>query len=206
MVVRRSYVRGAVLLAVSRLDALAAGLHLFGAVTAATALDQASMEVQASDFAFAAPDTVEAGYVTIDFSNAGAETHHVAIERLPETLSVDDFNAALQGDERAALEWSQFELGGVAAIDPGQTGEAVVNLQAGAYALICVIPSRDGVPHVLKGMIKPLIVTPSSAVGSAPTSSGEITLQRLLRSICPEVVPAARSRTTSRMSAPAIPS
>src|SRR4051812_7826829 len=59
MIVRRSHVRGVVLAGVSAAFVVA-GLHLFGAVTAATPLDQASMAVQASDFAFAAPDTVEA--------------------------------------------------------------------------------------------------------------------------------------------------
>jgi len=152
-------------------------LHLRAASSNAAPMQQSSMAVVATDYAFSAPDTVEAGFVTLDFSNAGTETHHVAIERLPDTLDADAFNAALQGDERAALEMVQ-SAGGAAAIDPGLNGEVVVNLQAGAYALICVIPSpRDRVPHVLKGMIKPLIVTPSAVTGSPPASNGEITLR-----------------------------
>lgn len=188
MIARRSLVLGAVLTGVSSL-LLATGLYIFGAVSTATPLAQSSMTIQASDFAFAAPDTVDAGYVTIDFSNAGSETHHAALERLPDTLSADAFAAALQGDERAALELVQ-SAGGVAAIDPGQTGEAVVNLQAGTYALICVIPSpRDRVPHVLKGMIRPLVVTPSSTITAAPAATGKITL-RDFQIQMPDIVPA----------------
>ena len=165
------------------------GLHVLAPASSAAPAQQSNMTVQASDFAFAAPDTVEAGYVTLDFSNAGAETHHAALERLPGTLSADAFTAALQGDERAALAMVE-SAGGVAAIDPGQAGEAVVNLQAGTYMLICVIPSpRDRVPHVLKGMIRPLVVTPASTVAAAPAASGEITL-RDFQFQMPDVVPA----------------
>ena len=43
-----------------------------------------------------------------------------------------------------------------AAVDSGWSTQAMVNLDGGTYALLCVIPSpSDRVPHVLKGMLKP---------------------------------------------------
>src|SRR3954447_6973277 len=172
---------------------IAAGMQV-GAYSAQTAsaaapLDQAMMAVQAGDFLFTAPDTVQSGFVTLDFSNAGRETHHAQLVRLPDDLSLEQFSAALQGDERAALGLVK-QVGGAAAVDSGFSTEATVNLDPGIYALICVIPSpSDRVPHVLKGMIKPLIVTPSSAMSEPPASSGTVTLRDFTIEM-PDVVPA----------------
>jgi hypothetical protein len=166
-----------------------AGLHPAQAASAAAPLDQATMAVQAGDFVFTAPDTVESGLVTLDFSNAGRETHHAQLVRLPDDLSMDQFAAALQGDERAALGLVK-QAGGAAAVDPGFSTEAMVNLDPGVYALICVIPSpSDRVPHVLKGMITPLIVTPSSNTSEPPATSGTVTLRDFTIDM-PDVVPA----------------
>ena len=37
------------------------------------------------------------------------------------------------------------------------------SVPAGRYAMICVIPSADGKPHVMKGMAKEVIVTPATS-------------------------------------------
>ena len=37
---------------------------------------------------------------------------------------------------------------------------ATVDLEAGHYAALCIIPGPDGVPHVMKGMIRDLVVDP----------------------------------------------
>ena len=51
------------------------------------------------------------------------------------------------------------EKGHVAAIGQGQTAESMVDLPDGEYVLICQVSSPDdGVPHALKGMVKPLTV------------------------------------------------
>jgi hypothetical protein len=164
-----------------------AGVHLSQPVAAAP-LDQAAMAIQATEYAFAAPDTVASGFVTLDFSNAGRESHHAQLVRLPDDLSMDQFTEALQGDERAALGLVK-QVGGVAAVDSGFSSEATVNLEPGAYALICVIPTpSDRTPHVLKGMIKPLIVTPADAMGEAPATSGTVTLKDFSIDM-PDVVP-----------------
>src|SRR3954454_16127334 len=77
-----------------------------------------------------------------------------------------------------------------AAVDSGWSTEAMVNLDAGTYALLCVIPSpSDRVPHVLKGMIKPLIVTPPSTTSVPPATSGTVTLHDFTIDM-PDVVPA----------------
>jgi len=187
MVVRRSFVRSVVVGALAG-AVLVTGAQLLGSSSKAAPLDQSTMNVQAGDYFFTAPDTVESGFVTLDFSNAGRETHHAQLVRLPEDLSMDQFSAALQGDERAALGLVK-QVGGVAAIDSGFSGEATVNLDPGLYAFICVIPTpSDRTPHVLKGMIKPLIVTPASTTAAPPETRGTITLKDFTIDI-PDVVP-----------------
>jgi hypothetical protein len=41
-------------------------------------------------------------------------------------------------------------------------------LEPGNYAMICFIPGADGIPHVAKGMVRPLTVTPGSGTTAAP--------------------------------------
>ena len=43
--------------------------------------------------------------------------------------------------------------------EPGGTSEVTATLEPGHYVVMCVIPSPDGTPHVVKGMITELDVT-----------------------------------------------
>jgi hypothetical protein len=55
-------------------------------------------------------------------------------------------------------------VGGPNAVAPGQSTAATLTLEPGNYALVCFVPSPgDPTPHVMKGMISALTVTPSSA-------------------------------------------
>jgi uncharacterized cupredoxin-like copper-binding protein len=58
--------------------------------------------------------------------------------------------------------------GGPNAADPGSASlPTIVNLEAGHYAALCIIPGPDGVPHVMKGMIRDFVVEPSRQSASA---------------------------------------
>jgi uncharacterized cupredoxin-like copper-binding protein len=50
--------------------------------------------------------------------------------------------------------------GGPSGIGPGGQSEAVVELQAGDHVLLCFIAGADGIPHLAKGMVRPLTITP----------------------------------------------
>src|SRR5215212_7290858 len=76
-----------------------------------------------------------------------------------------------------------------AAVDSGWSTQAMVNLDAGTYALLCVIPSpSDRVPHVLKGMLKPIFVTPSDNTSTPPATGGTVRLHDFAIDM-PDVVP-----------------
>ena len=52
----------------------------------------------------------------------------------------------------------------------------MASLAPGKYALICLIPSPDGVPHLMKGMIQPFEVTGGGAEAALPVASDTVRL------------------------------
>ena len=73
-------------------------------------------------------------------------------------VSFEQFAGALQTDGEAALRLTTLE-GGPGAIDPQRTSQVTLDLEPGNYVLACFVPDASGVPHVAKGMLKPLQVT-----------------------------------------------
>ena len=160
-----------------------------GAGPGAVAPNQATIAIEGGDYYFAAPDVVEGGLVTIQFTNVGAETHHAQLVRLRGDVTIDQFLAALQGDERAALAMVSDE-GGAAAVATNLSTEVTVELQEGAYALICVIPTpSDRIRHFAKGMVRPLLVTAPMTTTAPPDTAGTLVMRDFSFDM-PEVIPA----------------
>ncbi len=117
--------------------------------------------VTASDFHFQSPTSIPAGMTTIRLINNGPELHHVQLVRLEEGHSVEEFLQAMAGGPPPA--WAHWVGGPNSPVPDGSTvAETTLDLEPGNYAMICIIPSADGVPHVMKGMVLPVTVTPSS--------------------------------------------
>jgi len=58
------------------------------------------------------------------------------------------------------------------------TSSVIQDLAPGEYAIICMIPSPDGVPHVMKGMIRALtVLPPTGAVAALPAA--DVTVRML---------------------------
>lgn len=134
------------------------------------------VEFQASDFAFNTPDTLAAGRLTIRLSNHGLEPHHAQLMRLNDGVSFDQLMASFQAEGDAALRFISLE-GGPGAIDPHGTSQVTLDLKPGTYVLACFIAGPDGVPHLVKGMIKPIEVTPSDTPATTVTDSATFTMQ-----------------------------
>ena len=149
------------------------------------------IKVQAHDYAFAAPETIQAGLVTIQLENHGQEPHHGQLARLNDGVTMERFLGALQNEsEVAALALISLE-GGPAAVAPHGTSEVTVDLKDGNYAFMCFIPSPDGVPHLAKGMIKPLQVTAPPAVAAAPVAEGTLVMKDFTFEL-PDSLPAGK--------------
>jgi hypothetical protein len=145
--------------------------------TAAAPL-QRVVEVSAHDYEFTAPETLPAGLSTIRLVNHGREPHHGQLLRLNEGVSYEEFGAALESQGEGALRFVSAE-GGPGAIGPDGTSEVTVDLKPGSYVLACFIASPDGVPHLAKGMLKPIQVTSASAstTGSVQSSKATFTMK-----------------------------
>ena len=126
--------------------------------------------------------------------NTGKELHQVTLIRLTEGKTVADLMTALQAPGMPpawAVAW-----GGPNAAAPGGQASATLVLEPGPYAVICFIPSPDGVPHMAKGMVIGMDVQPASAPAAAlPPGDVQLTLSDYSFSL--SGLPAAGPRTVS---------
>ena len=144
--------------------------------------------VTARDFAFAAPEVIPSGLTTIRLVNQGTEMHHAQVVRLDEGHTVAELmDLAARGEGEGLPAWAHF-VGGPNVPAPNGFNEATMQLQAGAYALVCFIPSPDGVPHMMKGMVKGLTVVPATVPTAAMAAAGvRMVLRDYAFDITPEI-------------------
>ncbi len=114
----------------------------------------------ATDFHLALPDTLSAGRTTFHLVNRGHQPHHLFLVRLLDGKSANDLATAMK-TPGPLPSWAIAE-GGPNAADPGSTSlPTIVDLEAGHYAALCIIPGPDGAPHFMKGMVRDVVVEPS---------------------------------------------
>ena len=148
--------------------------------------------VTARDFAFGAPSSIPAGLTTIRLENGGEEMHHVQLVRLDEGRTIEELMAAARAGDIAPA-WARL-VGGPNTPGPGGTAEATLELEPGSYAIVCVIPSPDGVPHLMKGMVKPLLVEPAATRrAAAATPDVRMVLHDYGYDISPEIAAGRRT-------------
>jgi hypothetical protein len=128
----------------------------------------------ADDYSITSPDTLQAGAVTLKLVNKGKEFHHVWVARLEAGKTVEDLLAAMKTPGPLPA-WVR-EMGGPNAPAPGGESNATLTLTPGSYFVACVIPGPDGVPHVMKGMIRPLTVVKAAKPAADPVGDVTMTL------------------------------
>lgn len=115
-------------------------------------------EIQLTEFAFAVP-AVTVGTHTFHIVNAGTKTHEVQLIRLNDGVSTEQYLAALapgaKGPPPGAFK------GGPGALKPGLDDYWTVTFTPGHYLMVCFVPDTDGVPHLMKGMIRELTISAS---------------------------------------------
>ncbi|MBI4419443.1 MAG: hypothetical protein HY560_01350 [Gemmatimonadetes bacterium] len=165
-------------------------LLLLTAVIAAGCASEPPMRevvLGAHDYAFAAPERVPGGLVRVHLVNEGKEPHHAQFVRLNDGVSREQFHAALETTLEAVVKEGEMAFmrlfalatvaGGPAPVAPGKNLDMVADLAPGTYALICFIPGPDGVPHVVKGMVKYLTVdAPVAPQPKPPVAAGTVDL------------------------------
>ena len=124
--------------------------------------------VTAKDYAFIAADTLLAGRTELRLVNEGAELHHAQLIHLAEGKRLSDLMQAMQAGGPPP-KWAH-ELGGPNAPAPGQSSAVIVDLEPGTYVFLCFIPSPDGKPHIMKGMMKEFTVVAAPASAATPAT------------------------------------
>ena len=131
--------------------------------------------INATDFAFAAADTIMAGLTTFRMLNAGREPHQAVVAGAP-GKTFAELEAELM--KEAIPEWMTFPAG-PGAVGAGDSSIVTTNVAPGNYVIVCFIPSLDGKPHVAKGMFRRLVVVPAphtAAVPAEPKADVTVTL------------------------------
>jgi uncharacterized cupredoxin-like copper-binding protein len=130
--------------------------------------------VTATDFKLDMPARIPGGAVSLRLVNTGKELHQAQIVRLDQGKTVADLEKAMK-HEGPPPPWLRF-VGGPNGIAPGQEVTSISSLAPGNYALICLIPSPDGVPHLMKGMIQPFEVSAGGAEAAIPVAGDTVRL------------------------------
>lgn len=123
---------------------------------AAAVAPVATGKVTLSDFAFSLPTTVTANSVLEITNSSATEIHEMAIVKLADgagTKQVVDF---FSGTPSGPPPFSS--VGGLQAIVPKSSQLLNLALEPGRYAVICLVPSPDGVPHYKKGMVQEVAI------------------------------------------------
>lgn len=159
-------------------------------------MDSASMPeitIEAADFSFTAPDSVSEGWVRVKLINSGSEPHHVQFMRMKDGVTFEQFQEALSQGEGPALALVE-QVGGVGAVHPAGSAQAVLNLTPGEYIMMCFIPSvSDGMHHFMKGMIETMTVDNDVTLAlDEPTATMTVRLKDY-RFEMPDTLPSGQS-------------
>jgi hypothetical protein len=160
----------------SALLAIVATATAAGAVHAGVSSDDPKtakanvVTVTATDYAFQAPDTIAAGRTTFHLVNKGPDFHHIWLVKLEQGKTLKDLIEATK-TPGPLPKWA-VDVGGPNSPMPGGEASATLDLEPGNYVLACVIPAmKDGQPHFMKGMVKPLTVAARRGVVQAGNSA-----------------------------------
>jgi hypothetical protein len=145
--------------------------------------------INSTEYSFEMAATTESGYNRITLNNQGAEDHHAMFLRFNEGTTEEQFMEVLMGGDLLALLEIVSAYGGPITI-AGSQGSVIAWLDPGTYAVVCVIPDAQGVPHVAHGMLSMLEVTEGAGTAPDPAADGTITLVEMTFDGLPAEVPA----------------
>lgn len=145
--------------------------------SASPAAGAAALEVVATDFAFAMPETAPAGPTEITVRNDGQEDHQAQVARLNTGVTMEQFQGELQNPDPSAALGLITLVGGPTGVAPGESVTTGSDLEPGPHVFLCFISGEDGIPHLAKGMVAALEVTEPAADGALPEGEMELTLQ-----------------------------
>ncbi|MEO6332391.1 MAG: hypothetical protein ABIV11_10465 [Gemmatimonadaceae bacterium] len=124
------------------------------------------VSLSATEYAFAAPDTIPAGWTTFRMANRGEEIHYGHIVQLEPGRTVREMVEAYAEAIRTSgprPKWVR-RFGGPGGADPGGSSNVTQYLEPGSYVWVCPIEDSAGHPHFAKGEFKPFVVRATDGV------------------------------------------
>lgn len=117
---------------------------------------QVNSQAVLKEFSFTLPQRLPAGEQMIKVTNEGKQVHELALLKLlpgKTTRDVEDYQRVPSGEP-------PFEqIGGTAALAPGLTNWMKLDLEAGDYLAVCMLPdAQSGKSHLSLGMYAPFVV------------------------------------------------
>lgn len=137
--------------------------------------------ISSANYTFQAPDTVDAGWTTFQFSNNGDDIHYAHIVQLDSGRTVKELLEAYAEAIRTSAArptWIK-RFGGPGGAAPGGSSAVTQNLEPGSYVWICPVEDTAGHPHFAKGESKEFVVraaTNPAGQAPAPVASAVIRL------------------------------
>jgi len=144
--------------------------------TSAGAAASNTLTVKAGEYTYILKGSPKAGWVQINFQNAGVEDHMMAVFKLkPGTTNAQLKQAVLSRDQNAlqkiaAPGGDPSVYGTPGLLSSGASTTTMTKLSAGTYGMVCFIPAPDGSPHAAHGMYK--VFTISGKSSAKPPTDG----------------------------------
>ena len=143
----------------------------------ASAVPPNMVSFTAKEFSFDGPDTIPAGLTMFHLNDAGQQLHHLQLIKLEQGKTFADFQAAAKAMASGPPPAWMVMYGGVNPPAPGEMATSMEVMEPGNYAVVCFVEGADHVPHIAKGMMKPLTVSAASTGRmSEPTADVTLTL------------------------------
>jgi hypothetical protein len=153
------------------------------------AIQRVEYTITAKDFAYEAPDTITAGMVKLKLVNAGPSLHHVQLFKLDDGHTAAELEAGFKQMKPGSPPppWIHDVAGPNSPVPGGGEARILEELAPGNYAIVCLIPGADNVPHAMKGMVRALTVVPAKGPSaSAPASDISVKLTDYAFAVTPE--------------------
>jgi plastocyanin len=122
--------------------------------SAGGALPAGDAEVMLKDFAYDGLTTLTPGAHTVAVTNDGPQPHEATLVKLNEGTTAEQVIQFFTSSEPPSGPPPWTSAGGIAAIATDTSATIEVNVEAGEYAFICLVPDpASGKPHTALGMV-----------------------------------------------------
>lgn len=145
---------------------------------------EGAIDVDMFEFDFQMPEPMPAGDAIWRVVNTGEQPHHIVVSQVPEGTTEEQVTAtvaaffgmpmaspeagASPGPAAEPLNLEEVvDVFETPVLSPGVVNWISPNLEPGTYAAFCFLPTPEGVPHVMLGMIEVFTVGDGAATPEA---------------------------------------